>query len=106
MYGTQLYGTADLASRVWVANRCQQLNAQQIAEARRSAAEHDLDLIDALVNNMAPPAPTVCHPGFWIVTYCAPLKAYSEQAAPAVTADPLVHELTRAANGCGDLFPL
>jgi len=29
--GTAMYGTPDLASRVWVANRCQQLNAQQIA---------------------------------------------------------------------------
>jgi hypothetical protein len=28
---TSLYGTPDLASRVWVANRCQQLNSQQIA---------------------------------------------------------------------------
>jgi HK97 family phage portal protein len=30
-YGTAMYGTPDLASRVWVANRCIQLNAQQIA---------------------------------------------------------------------------
>jgi hypothetical protein len=29
--GTTLYGTADLADRVWVANRCQQLNSQQVA---------------------------------------------------------------------------
>jgi hypothetical protein len=28
---TGIYGTADLADRVWVANRCQQLNSQQIA---------------------------------------------------------------------------
>jgi hypothetical protein len=31
MVSGQYYGTADLANRVWVANRCQQLNAQQIA---------------------------------------------------------------------------
>ncbi len=30
-YGTTWYGTSDLAARVWVANRCIQLNAQQIA---------------------------------------------------------------------------
>ena len=30
-YGTPWYGNAQLAERVWVANRCQQLNAQQIA---------------------------------------------------------------------------
>lgn len=30
-YGTSPYGTPDLAERVWVANRCIQLNAQQIA---------------------------------------------------------------------------
>ena len=30
-YGTPWYGTPQLADRVWVANRCQQLNAQQIA---------------------------------------------------------------------------
>ncbi len=30
-YGTAWYGDANLADRVWVANRCQQLNAQQIA---------------------------------------------------------------------------
>lgn len=29
--GTMLYGTPDLAKRVWVAARCQQMNAQQIA---------------------------------------------------------------------------
>lgn len=29
--GTTLVGTPDLANQVWVANRCQQLNAQQIA---------------------------------------------------------------------------
>ncbi len=30
-YGTPWYGTASLSERVWVANRCIQLNAQQIA---------------------------------------------------------------------------
>lgn len=30
-YAGGMYGTADLTSKVWVANRCQQLNAQQIA---------------------------------------------------------------------------
>jgi Phage portal protein len=30
-FGTPWYGNAALADRVWVANRCQQLNAQQIA---------------------------------------------------------------------------
>jgi HK97 family phage portal protein len=30
-FGTPWYGDANLAERVWVANRCQQLNAQQIA---------------------------------------------------------------------------
>ncbi len=30
-YGTPWYGNAQLAERVWVANRCQQLNSQQIA---------------------------------------------------------------------------
>lgn len=30
-FGTPWYGNAQLAERVWVANRCQQLNAQQIA---------------------------------------------------------------------------
>ena len=30
-YGTPWYGTPQLAERVWVANRCLQLNAQQIA---------------------------------------------------------------------------
>ena len=30
-YGTPWYGTPQLADRVWVANRCQQLNAQQIS---------------------------------------------------------------------------
>lgn len=30
-YGTTWYGTPDLSERVWVANRCIQLNAQQIA---------------------------------------------------------------------------
>ena len=30
-YGTPWYGNAQLAERVWVANRCQQLNAQQIS---------------------------------------------------------------------------
>jgi hypothetical protein len=29
--GTQMYGTPELADVVWVANRCQQLNSQQIA---------------------------------------------------------------------------
>lgn len=29
--GSTMYGTPDLANRVWVANRCQQMNAQQIA---------------------------------------------------------------------------
>lgn len=31
IYGTQMFGTPDLADRVWVAARCQQLNAQQVA---------------------------------------------------------------------------
>lgn len=54
MSGASVYGTPDLTERVWVAARCQQLNAQQIASMPLEFHGPDLASAPAWVSNPDP----------------------------------------------------